>query len=170
MLVVTWIRKLAKFLYPYHRNWRVIVFGSALIAITVWNITISSDQAKTAAKQARDEAAHLTEIIGNADSRYDLCIASIPFTIKLNAFIEGDRVVRNTLVRNAKSLLDATPKGTRTYAIRRENWLHLLIARAEAFQVKIPVPTKLGCRKLRTQLLDGTVAPVKAAPVKDSGQ
>lgn len=136
-------------------NWKpwVVVLLAGLIAVNVWTLTIYRTQSKVTARQAASDAARATEKVANANSQHTSCVNSIPFVKKINAFIAGDRIIRNTLVRNAKAVLDGTPPGSSMYATRAGNYNRLRQAREQAFQVEIPVPTKKSCAALRTALL-----------------
>lgn len=126
-------------------KWWNILFGFVVIVVVVWTLTIYRSQAK-------DEAVHAAEIVANADGQYNQCVASIPAFTKINGFITGDRIIRNTLVKNSYAIYIATPKTSMQYIIRRSNWQHLRKARAAAYQVKFPVPTKKQCADRRAEV------------------
>lgn len=127
-------------------RWWTVIFGVGAIAIIVWTLTIYR-------QQARDEATHAAEIGANATSQYHQCVTSIPVLVKINGFIAGDRIIRNTLVENSYRVYVATPVRTMERRIRYANWVRLRRARAEAYEVKFPVPTAASCAALRAKLL-----------------
>lgn len=136
-------------------NWRVWVgiayFGLAAVVVALFFVNQNTQSA--VAHQARDEATHRAEIHANAVSQFNQCLASIPVLTKINGFIAGDRIIRNTLVTNSEKVYLATPAASPQFAVRKANWLRLKEARADAYEVQFPVPSKESCRVLKAKLL-----------------
>lgn len=126
-------------------KWWTIIFALGAIAIITWTLTIYK-------AQARDEATHEAEIVANADGQYNQCVASIPVLSKINGFIAGDRIIRNTLVKNSYGTYISTPRSSGQYEVRKANWLRLRQARVAAYQVKFPVPSQPQCAARRAQV------------------
>jgi hypothetical protein len=133
-------QRLVRILEP--SKWWVAIFVVGLIAVNVWMLTIYRSQ-------SRDEATHAAELVANANGQHTACVKSIPVLTKINAFIAGDLIIRNTLVENAEANLRANPDSPTKIA----NYDRLIRARAKAYEVKFPVPTVKSCAALRTQLL-----------------
>lgn len=127
------------------KPWTAIAY-LGLVGIVVWSFTLYRGQAQQSAE-------HTAEIVANATTHYQQCIASIPELTKINAFIIGEQIIRNTLVRDSKATLAATPRSSPEYAARVGNLHRLERARAETFQVRFPVPTRKKCAKERVALL-----------------
>lgn len=141
-------------------KWWVIIFAIGGIAVIVWTLTIYRSQEAQTARQAiastnqrSDEAKHEAEIFANANSQYHQCIASIPILTRINGFIEGDRIIRNTLVANAQANVDASTPGSKQHATRVGNLHRLQRARAKAYEVRFPVPTRRSCLVSKKKLL-----------------
>lgn len=129
----------------------IAYFG--LVAVVVALYFLNQNTAANIRRTAADEATHAAEIRSSAESRYSECLNSIPVLVKINRFIEGERIVDGALVENSEANLAATPSGSALYATRVANLRRLRAAKAAAFEVKFPVPTRAACAALRRRLL-----------------
>lgn len=123
-------------------RWWIVIFIVGIIFVNVWTLTIYRTQAK-------DEAAHAAENVANSDGQYVACLKSIPVLEKVNGIIENDRIIRDALVKNSRANHLADPGDP----VKAENYRRLKQARADAYQVKFPIPTKESCAELRSRLL-----------------
>lgn len=138
-------QRLVRLLEP-SKYW-IMIFIVGLIAVNIWALVIQRTQ-------AADEATHAAEIQANAKSQFTACLKSIPVLKKFNDFVEGDRIIRNALVKNALANKKATPVNDPSYATKVANLNRLRTARAQAFELKFPIPTFADCRDLRARLLE----------------
>lgn len=146
-------RKTIRVLEP--SKWWTIAFSIAVIAVIVWTLTIYR-------QQARDEAAHAAEIVANADGQYTACLVAIPIAERINAFIAGEKIIRNTLVRNSLANHLADP----TNPVKLANYQRLRRARAEAYQVRFPVATPAVCLARRTKVFGDARQKAPPLPAK----
>lgn len=135
-----------------NRTW-VFLFVVAIVSVNVWTLTIQRAQAHDEAIHAADIAANHAREIANAESQYRSCLGSVPVLKKINGFIQGNKIIRDTLVANARANVSTTAIDDPQYDTRVANLHRLEMARAESFQVQFPVPTAATCMALRNRLL-----------------
>lgn len=119
-------------------SWRfwMVLWGFILVfAISLSLVTYSRESSDRAARNARAQAS------------YTQCLAGIPFTKKINRFIEGVRTVGDVLLGNSVRMHDVSQPGTPLYRAQAKNIRKLTKALNDQRAVtSFPVPTAAECR------------------------
>lgn len=94
-------------------------------------------------REANDRAARSARI----QVRYEQCLASVPFTQKINRFILGVKTVGGVLLLNSVQMHAVTPPGSAAYRQQEVNLKRLRHALNDQRAITaFPVPTPASCR------------------------
>jgi len=121
----------------------VAYFGLACVVVALY--FINGRTSHDAARVARDEAIHQSEIVSARQAAYTQCLASIPELEKINGFVGSVRAIRDALEQNSTALLDSTPPGAPLYTVRVHSLARLRMTAKRIEAVHFQVPTIAEC-------------------------
>lgn len=118
------------------RTWIVLAyFGLAGVVVALYfhQTEISRQEA---ARQAADHA------------KVSQCVQSIPQLRKINRFAEGVKAFHVIVARNARAIVESTPRSDPQYAVRVANYRRILATIPAVSGVHFHIPTVSECELL----------------------
>lgn len=130
----------------------IAYFGLVLVVIALF--FLNERTAHTEAKAAAERAAIASRLLSEAEATYQGCVSSIPQLRRISQHISGVNEGFDTMVANARALVESTPKSDPQYPVRLANLLRISSAQQDVAAIReLHVPTVKECAARRVAIL-----------------
>lgn len=123
------------------RFWMVMAFfglSGVVVGLYVQNGKINATEREHVKIEAVQQAA--------ANARVAQCLASRPALHRFDEFVSAVLLLHESLVENAKTTLDATPRSSPAYALRLRGYKRLVATIEPIEKARFPIPSVKSCR------------------------
>lgn len=140
----------------YLDSWQfwISVLGLGLMVGFVWLAVLQKQATRSEARAAAERAVIAERVRVSAQSTYQACVTSIPVLKGISNHLAGTYDLADTLVRNSRAVVEATPMSDPTRKARVANLVRITAARTKiAEATSLPVPTRAQCTARRAATL-----------------